>query len=336
MPTSHNRQHNHGGQLRAAAQHYAIPLHQWIDLSTGISPFVYPLPNVPQHCWQRLPESDDNLIPTATNYYGSHSLLAVAGSQEAIQRLPLLFPKKQRVGILKPAYHSHLQAWQQAGHNVIPLSSNTIDAALATLDILIIVNPCNPSTECFSTATLLHWHQQLQQHQGTLIVDEAFIDTTPEHSLITTTPQKGLIVLRSIGKFFGLAGIRLGFVWAEQALLTRLAAQQDDWSVSHPARWAGTQALQDTHWQHTQRNTLKTNQLRLTTLLEKASSTPVYSHALFCYLPHPKARAIHQQFAQQGILTRLFNNPSALRLGLPATEEQWQRLTTALSLANFS
>ena len=329
MTISPSLPHAHGGQLQVAAQQYTIPLKNWIDLSTGISPFVYPLPNVPEYCWQRLPEVNDGLITTASHYYGSPSLLAVAGSQQAIQSLPSFFAQSLRVGILKPAYHSHQHAWQKAGHQVISLSPSSIEEKLPTLDVLIIVNPCNPSTEKFSPKILRQWHQQLQQHKGTLIVDEAFIDSTPEMSLIQPMPVEGLIVLRSIGKFFGLAGVRLGFIWGEKKLLDQIEKLQDDWSVSHPARWAGKIALADTQWQQNQQKQLQSNALRLKKILEKYLSVEVKSTTLFCYLQHDHAELIHQQLAQQGILTRLFNKPAALRFGLP-TPQQWQRLETAL------
>jgi len=336
--------HNHGGQLQVASMQYNIPLNDWLDLSTGINPNSYPLPAAPTECWQRLPETGDGLEKIAAAYYGSNSLLPVSGSQEAIQSLPSLFSDKQRVGIIKPAYHSHQQAWEDAGHEIITLNSNEVDVQISALEILIIVNPINPSAELFTPKTLSNWHQQLKQRGGLLIVDEAFIDATPEYSLIKEKPEKGLIVLRSIGKFFGLAGIRLGFVWAEDNILKQLAHLQNDWSVSHPARWAGKIALQDNPWQHTQTESLKHQSKRLEELLEaliftkplktggvyfNTTNNHVQRTALFAFFRHPFALRLHQQLAQQGILTRYFDCP-ALRLGLPADEQQWKKLEQAL------
>ncbi len=338
------KKHNHGGQLEVASKKYQIPVKEWLDLSTGINPNTYPLPPVPNECWQRLPETNDGLETAATIYYGSKYLLAVSGSQEAIQTLPLLFSNKQRVGIVKPAYHSHQQAWEEAGHEIIALASNEIDTQINTLDILIIVNPTNPSTESFMPEKLYNWHQQLKRRNGLLIIDEAFIDATPENSLIKEESEVGLIVLRSIGKFFGLAGIRLGFVWAEENILNQLAEKQHDWSVSHPARWAGKIALQDNEWHQAQRKNLKNQSKRLEDLLEKTIFTKpletgsVYFNttnnhvkhtALFAFFLYPFAKRIHQQLAEQGILTRLFDFP-ALRFGLPADKHEWQRLEHAL------
>ncbi len=348
------KKHNHGGQLQVASKKYHIPVEEWLDLSTGINPNTYPLPFIPNECWQRLPETDDGLENAASDYYGSHYLLAVSGSQEAIKTLTLVFlhknftqkkkKKKQRVGIVKPAYHSHQQAWEDAGYEIITLSSDDINAQISTLDVLIIVNPTNPSTESFTPEKLYNWHQQLERRNGLLIIDEAFIDATPENSLIKEKPETGLIVLRSIGKFFGLAGIRLGFVWAEASILIQLAKRQHDWSVSHPARWAGTLALQDKEWQQAQQVALKTQSKRLEDLLEKmiftkpletggvyfnTTNNHVQRTALFAFFLHPRTKRIHQQLAEQGILTRFFDFP-ALRFGLPADENEWQRLEDGL------
>ena len=341
--------HNHGGQLTLASQKYGIPLESWLDLSTGISPFSFPLPAVPEEVWQRLPEVNDGLENAAMHYYGSEYLLPVAGSQEAIQALPDCISMDKeclRVGIIKPAYHSHQQAWESKGHKVIALSSAEVNAEINTLDILIVVNPTNPSAETFTPEVLRGWHQRLNKNKGTLIVDEAFMDATPENTLITSQAKHGLIVLRSIGKFFGLAGVRLGFVWAEQKILQKLSNHQNDWAVSHTARWAGRLALADVQWHQLQRRVLPKTSQRLVKLVEELIFTKplmsggVYFNttnqhvqytALFIYFEHPKAKIIYQQLAEQEILVRLFEMPPALRFGLPANEQQWQKLANALN-----
>lgn len=309
--------HQHGGQLKLASERYNIPLENWIDLSTGINPNSYPLPPVPTHIWQRLPEVNDGLEDAAAAFYGSPHLLPVAGSQEAIQRLPLL-RKKSRVGIISPAYHSHQLAWQVAGHEVVEIDRQQIEDIVPTLDVLLLVNPTNPTAERHSLDELREWHKQLQQRGGWLVVDEAFIDLTPEGSLIETEPKPGLIVLRSIGKFFGLAGVRLGFVWAEPVILEALIKLQDDWSVSNPARWAGHLALRDKKWQLEQRQVIP---LQITTLkdsLESIYQVEVAEAGLFAYVKLPRNLAIqeHKRLCKKGVLTRLFKEQGALRFGL--------------------
>jgi len=231
---------------------------------------------------------------------------------------------------LKPAYHSHQQAQKRAGHHVIELASSEIEQKLPDLDVLILVNLTNPSTESFTPEAGMNWHQKVIDHKGCLIIDEAFMDATPEQSVICKTPKPGLIVLRSIGKIFGLAGVRLGFVWAETNVLKQLASKQDDWSVSHPARWAGAVALSDTSWQQQQRKQLFIASERLKLLLENKFQARVFHTALFAYFEHEEALFYHWKLAGNGVLVRLFEDPLALRFGLPASDEEWQCLEGVL------
>ena len=79
-------------------------------------------------------------------------------------------------------------------------------------------------------------HALLAEHNGWLVVDEAFMDSTPEQSISPDLPLKNLIVLRSVGKFFGLAGIRAGFVLAEEKVLQVMREHFGPWSISAFAR----------------------------------------------------------------------------------------------------
>jgi len=318
----------HGGHLIDAATKYNIPVAQWLDLSTGINPNGWPIPDIPAQCWQRLPETSDALIPTARDYYQCQSILAVAGSQAAIQILPSL-RGPSRVGVLVPAYAEHGYSWKKAGHQLIELAADTIDNQIDQLDVLIIINPNNPTAQQFSQQQLLSWHKKLAKRHGWLIVDEAFIDTDPNHSLSRHT-LKGLIILRSIGKFFGLAGIRSGFVITDESLLTALNEKLGPWTISHPSRFITSQALQDRHWQQTARHNLKKQSQQLTVILTKHGLKPDGTTALFQWIKTPEAANIHHYLAQQGILTRLFNQPSSLRFGLPKNAQQLILLDQAL------
>lgn len=319
----------HGGRLREAAEHYQIPLSDWIDLSTGINPTGYPIPDIPAALWQRLPEDQDGLIATARCYYQSDSLVAVAGSQAAIQSLPLLRPQG-KVGFIQPSYAEHAHAWKKAGHHIISLEPDTINQHIKQLNVLVLVNPNNPSAHVFTHEQCLSWLTQLNTHNGWLIIDEAFIDATPELSLSHLAPLKGLIILRSIGKFFGLAGIRSGFVLAEQTLLNKLAEHLGPWTVSNPSRFITQQALQDSSWQQTTRKNISIQSQRLRQLLQQYHLPVTGSNALFQWVKIPQAELIHQQLAQQAVFTRLFTHPSSIRFGLPANELEWTQLKTAL------
>lgn len=190
----------HGGNLIQAAKRYDRPVAQWLDLSTGINPRGWPVPGIPEVAWKRLPEAQDGLEQAAEVYYGCQGLLPVAGTQQAIQQLPLL-REPCRVGVLNPTYSEHHRAWKEAGHDVVRLGFGQIDDALAQLDVLVIVRPNNPDGLMIEKERCFQWHKQLSERGGWLVADEAFIDLQPEKSLASGSNSEGLIVLRSLGKF---------------------------------------------------------------------------------------------------------------------------------------
>ncbi len=263
----------HGGRLREAARRYDIPLADWLDLSTGIAPWPFPLPAIPEQAWTRLPESDDGLEAAACLYYGAERVLPLAGSQAAIQALPRL-RRGGRVGVLSPCYAEHAHAWRQAGHLVREIGEAEVEPYLDSLDVLLVVNPNNPTGRVFEPAELLAWHARLQRRGGWLLVDEAFMDCTPQSSLAACSNRPGLIVLRSFGKFFGLAGARLGFALGERPLLQALAEQLGPWTVNGPVRHVAQSALRDRQQQRQQRERLLAASQRLEELLRRHGWPP--------------------------------------------------------------
>lgn len=320
----------HGGRLRAASLRYGIAPPHWLDLSTGINPCGWKVEAVPAAAWLRLPEDDDGLEAAARAYYGTEHLLPVAGSQAAIQALPQL-RAPCRVAVIHPGYAEHAHAWRRAGHAVTPVAVDELNDAVPRSDVLALIHPNNPTGARFPPEQLLDWHARLAARGGWLIVDEAFMDATPEHSLASCCPRPGLIVLRSLGKFFGLAGARVGFVCAHPELLARLHSALGPWCVNAPARWVATAALEDHHWQAAARQRLMTEGARLRALLTRHRLTPDGGCALFQWLHTPFAHTLHDALAQQGILTRLFTEPHGLRFGLPGNETDWARLDKALT-----
>jgi cobalamin biosynthetic protein CobC len=319
----------HGGQIGQAALHYGIPPQGWLDLSTGINPLGWPVPATPPDCWRRLPELDDGLENAARNYYGCAELLATAGSQAAIQALPGLRPPC-RVGLLAPSYAEHALAWARGGHQVETLDSAEIEASLDLMDVLLLVNPNNPTGNRFAPDTLLAWRRRMAARGGWLVVDEAFMDATPQDSLAPHAGAEGLVVLRSLGKFFGLAGVRVGFVLAWPELLGQLNEALGPWTVAHPARWAAQHAFLDQPWQMAERQRLARASLRLADLLARYGLAPVGGTALFQWVETVQAPAIRDALAEQGIWLRIFAAPASLRFGLPGAEAEWQRLEQAL------
>ena len=322
----------HGGRLAEVAEKYQIPLSEWLDLSTGINPVSWPVPDIPPELWQHLPYNDDTLEAAADKYYGGHGCLAVAGSQAAIQALPHL-RSHCRVGMLPLTYSEHAHAWQRNGHEVIRLQTDDIDQYIANLDVLLIVNPNNPTAEFFDQQQLLYWHEQLAHRGGWLIIDEAFMDATPEKSLVAEVTRPGLIVLSSLGKFFGLAGARCGFVFCDELMKKRLAEWLGPWTVAGPSRWVATQALQDHRWQAAMRDQLLKQSKRLQQLLSQYEFEAQSGSALFQWLKTPDAKLIQDRMAQQGIWIRRFENPDSLRFGLPEKNEDWLRLELGLEIA---
>ncbi len=326
----------HGGNLAAAAKQYDIPLENWLDLSTGINPEGYPIAQIPAAIWQKLPLEDDGLIEAACAYYGCQFALPTAGSQAALQILPQL-RADSKVAMPKFMYQEHANAWQANGHEVIKFDFFPDENTIQQADVLLLCNPNNPTAIKFSVPELLSWHASLASRGGWLVVDEAFMDITPEHSIAKYAHLEGLFVLRSLGKFFGLAGARVGFILAEEHMLKQMQEAIGPWSITGPSRLIAKQALLDKAWQEKMRVQLAENSQKLATLLTKYHLTPMSGTALFQFLPTKNAQALQQHLAQQGIWVRLFSDTpglsarAALRFGLPP-EDGWGKLESALKL----
>ncbi|MBF0401679.1 MAG: threonine-phosphate decarboxylase [Magnetococcales bacterium] len=319
----------HGGGIRQAAARFGLPPAQWLDLSTGINPLGWTPLAIPSWCWSRLPEEADGLEAAAHAYYQSTLLLPVAGSQAAIQLLPRLRPPG-RVAVLTPTYSEHAQAWEMNGHQVVGMTPAALEIAVESFEVVVVVNPNNPTGTLLKSEKLLSWYNRLQQRGGWLVVDEAFMDATPAHTLVPHLGLPGLIVLRSIGKFFGLAGARLGFVLAEWALLQQLRQLLGPWSLAGPSRWLASHALTDVAWQTAARHALPLASDRLASLLSRHDLAPAGGTALFQWVVTAKAGEWWLFLAEQGILVRHFPAWGALRFGLPGEEKAWQRLEQAL------
>ncbi len=320
----------HGGNLRRAIAQYGGQASDWLDVSTGINPHAYPAPPIAPDAWHRLPEPDAGLIDAACAYYGAPVLLPVAGTQAAIQGLPRL-RAHSRVAVVSPTYAEHALRWREAGHAVAEIAPADIDARIDHCDVLVVCNPNNPTGHRVVPELLLAWADRLATRGGWLVVDEAFGDMEPALSVAAHCQQPGLIVLRSVGKFFGLAGLRLGFVGAESLVLERLAALLGPWSISGPAQQVGRAALADRAWQQTMRLRLAADSERLRSLL--ATHVPAtHGTDLFQWWPAAAPTALHEHLARQRIWVRLFPDAArGLRVGLPAAESDWARLDLALA-----
>lgn len=331
----------HGGALNAAAEYFGRERSEWLDVSTGINPDSWPVPEIPQEIWQRLPEGNDELRSVAADYYGSPYLVPVAGSQQAIQLLPLLFQAQQNkknasVWVTAGSYSEHGKAWAEQGHRVRRVPCDHVSQLLRQqpVDVLVLVNPDNPSGFRWPKEQLLRWWEMLRRRGGWLVVDEAFMDSTPEHSLCSEMPKEGLFVLRSVGKFFGLAGIRSGFLFTSAEQCRKVERYQGPWAMNNPAQYICQRALADEQWIHSQRQRLAQASQRLAGTLEHFSGLKCDGTDLFQTLYFNNAEKIFQRLAQQGILTRYLapnsQAPAGIRFGLAV---DWRRLEQGLEQA---
>jgi len=319
----------HGGRLIAAQQAYPTAEAPFIDLSTGINPIAYPMPNLPNSCWTRLPEPEDEqaLREAAAAYYGvGHSDMVVSapGTQLIIQVLPFLFPAR-RVGVLSPTYGEHLAVW---GSAAVPVA--TVEA-LETFDVGVVCQPNNPDGRMVPRKMLLGLAERLASRGGYLLIDEAFADFTPHISLAPYLPHPGLIILRSFGKTFGLAGLRLGFLLADQQRAATMREALGPWAVNGPAVFIGRRALADFVWQAQAATRCAEDAAQLDTLLLAAGLLLVGGTTLFRLMRTPDAAALAGHLGAAGILVRQFaEQPEWLRFGLPGTPSAWSRLQAAL------
>lgn len=332
MSAHHARPIAHGGRLDAARRLYPNAPQPWIDLSTGINPRPYRLPPIAPEAWTRLPDDDAfaALEATARAAYrmpDEAALVAGSGVQAFIQLLPRIFPAG-RVGVLDFTYAEHAACWKAAGAQTI-----IVDALsdLAAFDAAVIVNPNNPDGRLVSPDELAPLARDMTRRGKLLILDESFMDFTPEESASSLTAMEGVVVLRSFGKAYGLAGLRLGFALCAPARAAALRAAIGPWAVSGPALAIGAQALADTGWRDVAAAACAADAARLDALLAGAGFELIGGVSLYRLFRHACAADWFARLCENGVLTRAFpERPEWLRFGLPADEAAWERLTAAL------
>lgn len=324
----------HGGALTAASACYGGKPEAWLDLSTGINPSSVATPSIPASVWQRLPDAQlsDDASRAAAAYYGVIDgviPLAVSGVQSAIQMLPRLTDGP--VAVLGPTYEEYRYCFEQGGRPLEMIAD--LSAVKPSHRVVVVVNPNNPDGRTYERKNLLDLAGTLSARGGTLIVDEAFADMQPDISLAGHAgQQKGLIVLRSFGKFFGLAGLRLGFVLAEVDVLERMAQIQGPWPVSGPALAVARNVLRDSGAIKAISRGIAARHRALAAILEGAGLRIAGRSDLFFLVENVDASEIHTVLCKQHILTRKFDyRPEWLRFGLCPDAESEQRLSRALA-----
>ena len=325
-PLTHQR--GHGGNLDAAIQRYGhgSGADNWIDLSTGINRIPWPVAKLPSRAWTDLPTHTDKarLLAAARHAYKTSAPgLALAGAQSAIQ----LVPKLRNTGIariLGPTYNEHAAQLMAGGWQVEVVESI---AALEGADLAVIVNPNNPGGEHYTPEQLVSVKAQV----STLVVDESFGDAHPELSLAAHADQEGLFVLRSFGKFYGLAGLRLGFLFADAKTIASATEMGGPWPVSGIAIEIGSRALSDDAWKKSMIETLRKDAARLDVLAGQCGWRLTGGTELFRTYATSNAADVQNTLAKSQIWTRIFPwSTELVRVGLPGNETEWARLTSAL------
>ncbi|MGK0441624.1 MAG: cobalamin biosynthetic protein CobC [Pseudohongiellaceae bacterium] len=325
---------NHGGNLQKAQQLYPDVSCPWLDLSTGISPWIWPVPAIPDAIWQGLPEQNTGFQQAVINYYGC-ALQPLVGSQQGIEIIPGLL-SATKVAVPKWGYGEHESAWQKAGHELHYYETfDELNVLLSLVEHAVVINPNNPTGDYWPLEQLQFIQNKIP---GYLLVDEAFLDAVGEPSMLASMSNGSLIVLRSLGKFFGLAGIRMGFVALPEVLQQPFKQQLRLWQITAPTLFITQHALQDKKWQKLQAERIKKMREELHQLLMQYFSNEVIAPGplfISIYLEEVKAKEIFECFASHGIWLRLFEaktdeTKTYLRFGLAADLQAYKKVLTRL------
>lgn len=330
----------HGGDLRAASRRYRIAEHRWLDLSTGMNPHAYPVPDIPRECWEKLPNDAQTLQREASHFYDCESLVLIPGSQWAIHHLPALLENHlatpARVLVPRIGYSEHARAWARSGAQVQRYTCLPDVATLQGADVCVVINPHNPLGTLYTRPSLDAFLARARAANCLLVVDEAFMDASPQHSLMPLADKHGLLVLRSFGKFFGLAGVRLGAISTSESLLQQCREQLPIWSLAGPACHVGACAMQDFAWHLKMRLRLQAESNELGAALAALEMGKVQGCSLFQTLDMADSQAACEVFellAKQGVLIRHIADTGLLRIGLPGGNAERARLLSALAQA---
>lgn len=328
----------HGGQLQQVAEQFNIPVTDWLDLSTGIAPLSYPIPNIPLNVWQQLPQKNDVLVKAAKHYYQCNSLLVTNGSQAIIKALPELWRTKNNdsvhVYLPKEGYKEHAHAWDKSSYQLhyytdeLPPINN-----ITPNSVLVIINPNNPTGKLFTCKTITQYQKRIQEINGLLVVDEAFMDVAPNgHSICEFVENSNTLVFRSFGKFFGLAGIRIGFLVANQYWCNAFNEHIGPWQVNGPAQFIAQYALNNSSWQHEQKQHLKALRQQQEHILWQTFKHEIINDIsgcdLFLTISFNKdnyAKNLYSLLCKKAVYVRLTDEKDKLRFGI-AKEDDLERL----------
>jgi cobalamin biosynthetic protein CobC len=318
----------HGGRLAQARAHFGAGAAAWIDLTTANNPDPGPADAIAVD-WRGLPDPQAlaGLEAAAARYFGvdpAH-VCALPGTETGLRLLSALIDLPARH--FAPAYRTHGAVFPHSR----PVADFTRREAGASA--LLLANPNNPDGRIFAAERLREWLGWIEAERGWLIVDEAFADAQPALSLAAEmADERRLILFRSFGKFFGLAGLRLGFVLAPREIIAGYRRLLGEWPISSAGLAIGTAAYRDDGWIAATRAALPDRAARLDAVLQNRGYRPIGQCPLFRLIEADDAHALFEHLARRAILTRPFeDNRRWLRIGLPAGEAELDRLDWALA-----
>lgn len=326
----------HGGQLKSIQARYDNVIESWLDLSTGVSPFSYPIDASHLKSTQQLPDQSNLLRDAAKSYYGAVDLKMVPGSIWAICHLPIILKSTHnldasthRVLLPRQGFSEHKNAWQEHGFQLDFYEQYPTQGQLKQANVCVVINPNNPSAQIMNEGELRSIYHGIKENSGVLIVDEAFIDCDLNRSVShwpeTKNACEHIVILKSFGKFFGLPGLRIGSVIACSKILKTVDVLLGPWPINTLGEQVAIQAFQDIDWQKNAKKIIEKRCAELHRVL-KTFFNDIHNTALFNTVYTHEAETIYAHLLTNGIYVRLLDDKTGLRFGLPSSESQLKRL----------
>lgn len=325
----------HGGDLLEAQKKYK-DVSEWMDLSSGINPNPYKDFNLERSIYNSLPSRQANieLLSVAAVYYKlkiDSKIIAYQGAQGLISIFPYIFSeiKEKKVQVYSPTYIEHYKSWINAGYKTELIDS--FEKEIDPSGIIIVVNPNNPDGKLFNKDKLIILHNRIQEKNGLLIIDESYMDPTPDEGFNYSIENKNIIIIRSFGKFFGLPGLRLGFAFGDHKYINRISNSIGPWPVSTSSIDIALKAMSDIKWVKQTINQLEILSKQLEEALNDINIPIIGGTLLFKLVKCEDAAKMHHLLAKDGIWTRKFiYNKKWLRLGIPKDQVELNYLFNSM------
>jgi cobalamin biosynthetic protein CobC len=316
---------DHGGGLDDAVALYGGARADWLDLSTGINPRAYPVPEIPPEAYTALPDrvAAERLGAAARAFWmvpEGAAVLAAPGASALIANIPRL-AAPGRVRIVERTYNEHEAAFRAAGWEVVRTDAEGAPRAEAR----VVVHPNNPTGHMFSG-------DNEPEGRPLLVIDESFCDVILYNSRVANwATRPGVVILKSLGKFWGLPGLRLGFAIGDPALIARLKEMLGPWPVSGAAQHVGARALEDMDWANMARQVMNLDAARMDAMVQGKGAELIGGTGLYRLYEVDDAARWQEKLAQGKVWSRIFPYaPTWLRLGLPPVGG-WDQLEAALA-----